>query len=131
MKNLFADIAQGAYSGAELPRGEDCALSTAGGPERFDTLLTGPCGLVVERIVSHGHTTTVPGSSEIDWYDQERDEWVVVLEGSARLAYEDGREVTLSAGDTLFLPRHVRHRVSYTSAPCVWLAVHGELTEHI
>ena len=91
------------------------------GPELFQALLTGPSGLLVERIVSHSQTTP-----EGQWYDQERDEWVVVLEGEARLHYVDGSEIRLGRGDHLFLPKHCRHRVAYTSAPCDWLAVHGE-----
>lgn len=77
---------------------------------------------MLERIVSHGHTTP-----EGEWYDQERDEWVAVLEGEARLEYADGVKVHLRRGDQLFLPKHCRHRVSYTSAPCVWLAMHGDV----
>ena len=92
-----------------------------GSPERFNSILTGPQGLLVERIVSHGHTTP-----EGQWYDQERDEWVVILEGEAALRYEDGSEISLRKGDQVFLPKHVRHRVTRTSSPCVWLAVHGE-----
>ena len=92
-----------------------------GSPESFDSILKGPHGLLVERIVSHGHITP-----EGEWYDQERDEWVAVLEGTARLCYEDGREIFLSKGDHVFLPKHVRHRVTRTSSPCIWLAVHGE-----
>lgn len=58
-------------------------------------------------------------------YDQDHDEWVLVLQGQAALAFEDGTEAALAAGDHLFLPRHVKHRVTRTSSPCVWLAVHG------
>ena len=76
---------------------------------------------MLERIISHGQTTP-----EGEWYDQERDEWVVVLEGEARLQYADGQEAVLRRGDHLFLPHHCKHRVSYTSSPCIWLAVHGE-----
>lgn len=90
------------------------------GREIFETLLTGPGELLVERIVSHGQTTA-PGQ----WYDQDRDEWVMVLEGRARLSLAGGREATLEAGDWLWLPKHCRHRVEYASSPCVWLAVHG------
>ena len=95
-----------------------------GKQERFEPFLQGQGGLLVERIVSYGHATP-----EGTWYDQERDEWVAVLEGEARLRYEDGKEVALGRGDHVFLPRHVRHRVAYTSSPCIWLAVHGNLTQ--
>ena len=89
--------------------------------ECFETILTGSGGLLVERIISHGQTT--PKDS---WYDQPRDEWVMVLEGSARLAFDDGREAALSRGDQLFIPKQARHRVVSASSPCLWLAIHGE-----
>ena len=90
--------------------------------EFFETLFTASGEIRVERIISHGQTTP-----EGEWYDQEQDEWVMVAEGSARIAYPDGSEVSLARGDYLFLPRHIRHRVAYTSAPCVWLAIFGDM----
>ncbi len=92
-------------------------------PEYAETLAQGKC-LRVERIVSHGQVTP-----EGIWYDQEQDEWVAVLEGSARLLWDDGRETCLDAGDHVFIPRHARHRVTRTSAPCIWLAIFGDFTE--
>ena len=89
--------------------------------EFFETLFRASGAVRVERIVSHGQTTP-----EGEWYDQDQDEWVVVLEGSARIAYADGTEISLCRGDHLFLPRRVPHRVSHTSSPCVWLAVFGD-----
>lgn len=81
-------------------------------------------GVLIERIVSSGQITA-PGI----WCDQERDEWVALLQGQALIAWEDGREVLLGAGDWVFIPAHERHRVEYTSQqpPCIWLAVHGQL----
>lgn len=64
---------------------------------------------------------------EGEWYDQDLDEWVVVLEGEARLHYMDGEEVGLKKGDSLFLPKRRKHRVVYTSSPCIWLAIHADL----
>ncbi len=90
--------------------------------EVFEHLAGGP-NLRVERIVSNGQATP-PGA----WYDQEQDEWVTVLRGEAVLGYADGTCVRLRAGDHVLLPRHVRHRVLETSSPCLWLAVHGNLT---
>lgn len=72
----------------------------------------------IERIVSSGQTS--------DWYDQTEDEWVCVLDGEAELEYADGSRVRLRAGDTAWLPAHLCHRVSYTSAPCIWLCVFRE-----
>jgi len=85
--------------------------------ERFDTLLKrGP--LQVERIVSSDRPDNT-------LYDQPQDEWVCLLRGSATL-WVEGETVTLEAGDTLFLPAHVPHRVLTTSTDpaCLWLAVH-------
>lgn len=93
----------------------------AEGPELFETILTGPEGLRLERIISWGHATPAG-----DWYDQDGDEWVMVLEGEAGLAYEGGPEFKLGTGDQLFLPAHRKHRVTYTSRPCIWLALHGQ-----
>ena len=79
----------------------------------------GACRL--ERIVSTGQVTP-PG----EWYDQERDEWVVMLSGAARLQYEDGVALTLAPGDYVHIPAHRRHRVAWTSPneETVWLAMH-------
>ena len=78
----------------------------------------------LERIVSLGHATP-PG----EWYDQERDEWVVLVSGAARLAFEgEDAERALAPGDWVWIPAHVRHRVTWThpSQPSVWLALHCE-----
>lgn len=58
-------------------------------------------------------------------YDQPQDEWVVLLQGRARL-WVAGTEHDLGPGDFLFIPAHTRHRVLETSCapPCLWLAVH-------
>lgn len=71
----------------------------------------------IERIVSTGQAT--------DWYDQAEQEFVALLQGNARLQWEDGSETPLSKGDTMLIPAHKRHRVSYTSnePACIWLCV--------
>ena len=90
-----------------------------GAAEYLETFLSGS-RVRVERIVSWHHATP-----QGEWYDQEEDEWCVVLEGRARLSFEGGRGLALGRGESVFLPAHVRHRVEATSAPCVWLAVFG------
>lgn len=90
------------------------ALPPATG-ERFDTLLSHR-GLVIERIVS----TSRIASQE---YVQEQDEWVVLLQGEARLDVA-GRELPLRAGDYLFLPSRTPHTVLQVSDGALWLAVH-------
>ncbi len=88
--------------------------------ERFEALLERP-GLRLERILSRGHAT-----AEGEWYDQERDEWVLLLQGEAGLLIEgEERPRHLHAGDYLLLPAHRRHRVEWTSGDgCIWLALH-------
>ena len=74
----------------------------------------------IERIVSHGQT-----SPEKGWYDQSEHEWVLVLEGAAVIAFDDGSELRLNRGDYLNIPAHEKHRVKWTDPdqPTVWLAV--------
>jgi cupin 2 domain-containing protein len=96
-------------------------LPAALAAERFDCLLEAP-GIRVERIVSTGHRTP-----DGEWWDQERDEWVALLQGAAALRFDDHPEpVTLRPGDWLFIRAHRRHRVDWTGTgePTVWLAVH-------
>jgi cupin 2 domain-containing protein len=74
----------------------------------------------IERIVSMGHA-----SPEGFWYDQPWSEWVVLIQGAARVRFEDGI-VDLKPGDHLTIPAHQKHRVDWTlpGEPTVWLAVH-------
>ncbi|MGB6345929.1 MAG: cupin domain-containing protein [Methyloceanibacter sp.] len=79
-------------------------------------------GLRVERIVSTGQATP-----EGQWYDQDTDEWVVVIAGTARLRLEnEDEDRELGEGDWVLLPAHCRHRVTWTRAepPTIWLALH-------
>jgi cupin 2 domain-containing protein len=74
----------------------------------------------IERIVSHGQA-----SPERFWYDQDEAEFVLVLEGSARLAFADGEVMSLEPGNWIEIAPHRRHRVEWTNPdrPTVWLAV--------
>ena len=92
--------------------------------EQFDELLRVVNGqsIRIERIVSKGHT-----SPETGWYDQEENEWVLVLEGAGTLLFAEGdRQVTLRKGDYLHIPAHAKHKVVWTEPEelTVWLAVH-------
>ena len=89
--------------------------------EVFDTLLE-TTSFRLERILSSGEATP-PG----DWYDQDTNEWVVLLRGSAGLLFEGEPAVrVLSPGDHLLIPAHRRHRVEWTDpkVKTVWLALH-------
>ena len=91
--------------------------------ELFETLFSAE-DCKAERIVSAGHITP-----EGQWYDQPLDEWVILLQGNAKLEFAGGETMILKAGDYVFLPAHRRHRVAFTSTdpPCIWLAVHGRI----
>jgi cupin 2 domain-containing protein len=94
------------------------------GEEVFESLTPSGQGVLIERIISRGQRTP-----EGTWYDQERDEWVTLLQGKALLAFEDGTTVEMQAGDHILIPAQSRHRVERTSVdpPCIWIAVHGNL----
>ncbi len=89
--------------------------------EVFTDLLARP-GCRIERIVSHGQITPV----DQPWC-QAHDEWVVVLKGEAGVEVS-GEVSELQPGDTLFIPAHAEHRVTFTATdqPTLWLAVHME-----
>jgi cupin 2 domain-containing protein len=94
--------------------------------EYFETLLE-KTGLQLERIVSQAHATPTG-----EWYDQDWDEWVLLLQGSACLSIENEPEpVLLKPGDTLTLPGHLRHRVEWTDPeqPTIWLALHWAVSQ--
>lgn len=88
--------------------------------EQFSDLLQRP-GLRIERIVSTGQC-----SPPDFWYEQTEGEWVVLLQGEARLRFADEAEARhLHAGDWLDIAPQRRHRVDWTPADqvTVWLAV--------
>jgi cupin 2 domain-containing protein len=76
----------------------------------------------LERIISAGQATP-PG----EWYDQDDNEWVILLSGSAGLLFEDDEEVcVMRPGDYVHITAHRRHRVEWTDAnqKTIWLALH-------
>jgi cupin 2 domain-containing protein len=87
--------------------------------EIVDTLLNVD-NIRIERIVSKGHTSPDEG-----WYDQEENEWVIVLEGSGKIEFEEGVVKTLNRGDFINIPAHQKHKVIWTdpNQPTIWLAI--------
>lgn len=87
--------------------------------EVFTTLLdAGP--VRIERIVSQGHA-----SPDDFWYDQDQHEWVIVLQGMARLQFEE-QTIEMHPGDFVNIPAGRKHRVAGTTPDetPLWLAVH-------
>lgn len=100
LKNLFSPI-------PDRLQGE--LIDTLGG--------NGNCR--IERIVSFGHTSP-PGF----WYDQNQDEFVVLLRGQAAIRFERGdRLIVMEEGDYLTIKAREKHRVEWTAkgVPTVWL----------
>ena len=71
----------------------------------------------IERIISAGQVS--------DWMIQENKEYVLLLQGIAIIEFND-KKVEMKAGDTLFIEKLERHRVSYTSENpcCIWFCIH-------
>ena len=71
----------------------------------------------IERIISTGQVS--------DWMVQERKEYVLLLQGSAVIEFND-KTVEMKSGDTLFIEKRERHKVAYTSENpcCIWFCVH-------
>lgn len=89
--------------------------------ELFENLLQNN-SIRIERIISEGHSTP-PG----EWFDQDSDEWVILLQGSAGLLFkEEGANVTMKPGDYVYIAAHRIHRVEWTdrSRKTIWLAIH-------
>jgi len=101
MTNLLADLP------AQLPE------------ELIQTLLSTP-QMRIERIISQGHV-----SPPDFWYDQDEEEWVLLIQGAARLQFDDGL-VELKPGNFLNIPAHRKHRVEWTTPGelTIWLAIH-------
>ena len=89
-------------------------------PKELVTELLNAEGVRIERIISFGQR-----SPDGFWYDQKENEWVLLLEGSATLRFEEGDPAHLKPGDYLNIPAGKRHRVEKTAENCrtVWLAI--------
>ncbi|MGL4781676.1 MAG: cupin domain-containing protein [Bacteroidales bacterium] len=73
--------------------------------------------IFIERICSNGVTS--PTSF---YYDQDFDEWILILQGRAILQI-GANKYNLKKGSYMHIERHVKHRVDYTSKDCIWLTI--------
>ena len=87
--------------------------------EVSDEILSG-ANFKMERIVSEGQSSP-PGF----WYDQEQNEFVMLLCGSADILFESDETIKMSKGDYIVNPAHMKHRVDWTDPDqkTVWLAL--------
>ena len=76
--------------------------------------------LRIERIISKGQTSPDSG-----WYDQDENEWVMVIEGCGVIAFFDGSKIKLNKGDYVNIPKHTKHKVIWTDTNNItlWLAI--------
>ncbi len=74
----------------------------------------------IERIVSEGQN-----SPEDFWYEQDENEFVILLKGEAEIEFVDSKITSMKEGDYIFIPRLMKHRVRKTSekTKTVWLAL--------
>ncbi len=90
-------------------------------PSEVFTTLVSSKHIRIERIVSKGHSS--PAGF---WYDQEENEWVLLIKGAAIVRFDaNDRRVHLAEGDYVHILAHEKHRVEWTSEniETVWLAV--------
>ncbi len=87
--------------------------------EIIDTLIDSD-QIKVKRIISKGNV-----SPKDFWYDQDKNEFVILLKGSAKLLFENDVQIILSAGDYLIIPAHKKHRVEWTvpEIETIWFAI--------
>ncbi len=87
--------------------------------EVFDLLLQSN-QLKIERIISKGQSSPKSG-----WYNQDKNEWVIVLKGEALISFENDEEVNLKVGSYLDIPAHTKHKVKWTDqeTETIWLAI--------
>jgi len=102
IKNIFSNIP------ASLPN------------EVFEDIISTE-NFLIEKIISRGHTTP-----KGKWYDQDKNEFVLVLKGNAELRFEKNNElIKMKGGDYINIPARVRHRVEKTDSKeeTIWLTV--------
>ncbi|MDQ7817567.1 MAG: cupin domain-containing protein [Melioribacteraceae bacterium] len=102
IKNIFCDI----------PEKPDNEL--------IEVLLNNPA-FKMERIISQGHA-----SPDNFWYDQDKNEFVLLISGSAKISFEKEDIVEIRPGDYFIIPAHKKHRVEFTKPgeKTIWLTLH-------
>lgn len=94
--------------------------------EIIETLLKTPA-VRIERILSQGQCSPADF-----WYCQTEHEWVLLLQGQARLSFKDRNPLTMNPGDYVLIPAGCQHRVDWTpeDVNTLWLALFFADTLH-
>ena len=60
------------------------------------------------------------------WYMQEEKELVIILQGEAKLEFDNSRIISLKTGDYYLIDSLIKHRVAYTSnnPKTIWLTIY-------
>jgi cupin 2 domain-containing protein len=88
--------------------------------ELFQSILSNG-NLSIERIISTGQKTP-----ENQWLEQDKNEWVILLQGETEIMFKGEKSKILTAGDYVHIPENTKHKIIKTSTEpvCIWLAVH-------
>ena len=88
--------------------------------EEYTEILHQSKHAIIQQIISKGHVT-----EKDKWLIQEHAEWVMIVQGWAKLEIE-GKKFSLMQGDHILIQGSKKHRVTETSSipECIWLAVH-------
>lgn len=91
-------------------------------PDEIIEIISQKQNIKIERIISRGH------SSPLDfWYDQENQEFALLLTGEAKLRFEkENNIVHMKSGDYIIIQAHQRHRIEWAipDQDTIWLAIH-------
>ncbi len=101
LKNIFDDF----------PKNDD---------EEFIEEILSAKNFNLERIISEGHI-----SPSNFWYDQDKNEFVLLLKGKAELSFDNGEKYELNPGDYMIINAHQKHRVDWTdpNQKTFWLTI--------
>ena len=101
LKNIFNDF----------PKNDD---------EEFIEEILSTKNFNLERIISEGHI-----SPPNFWYDQDKNEFVLLLKGKAELSFDNGEKYELNPGDYMIINAHQKHRVDWTdpNQKTFWLTI--------
>ncbi len=93
----------------------------------YDIPEIGHTGEILEDILKYKNVAIkrIVSSSNLEksTFCQEEAEWVLLLEGSAKIMMGE-KDYTLSKGDSLFIPPKLEHTIVTVEAGTIWLAIH-------
>ncbi len=95
--------------------------ATENSKDEFFEVLLNNSSFKMERIISQGHV-----SPENFWYDQGKNEFVLLISGNAKILFENDFNLELMPGDYFIIPAHKKHRVVFTQPDekTIWLTLH-------